>query len=45
METAVLTCDWLMTEEEAREKMDAAKTRAERNYYTVVLLLIKARIA
>jgi superfamily II DNA or RNA helicase len=44
METAVLSCDWLMTEAECREKINRSAGREEKNGYVVALLLARARL-
>lgn len=38
-----VACDWLLSEEQCRERMAHAETKAEKNYYITMLLLIKAR--
>ena len=44
LDRAMLTGDWLMPERECRIKTDNAVTRMEKNYYIVIMLLIKARM-
>lgn len=44
IEMGRIACDWLLTEPACRERIDLAETRAERNYYVTMLLLIKARL-
>lgn len=39
-----VACDWLLTEDECRERVAQSETRAERNYYVTMLLLAKARL-
>ena len=39
----VVTCDWLMPEDECIIKIKGSKTRGERNYHISMLLLIRAR--
>jgi superfamily II DNA or RNA helicase len=37
----ILTCDWLLTEDECRDNITGAKNKSERNYYAAMLYMIR----